>query len=120
MGGSVSSYPEQGASIEALLRFQSGACGGLGSPLYEDLLARAAIDLEAGGPTLAILAGHEGDPAGSALPLRLMGAVHRLALEGSAPELAERFAAEDGDGDRTWLVFRAALEEHRERLKGLV
>jgi hypothetical protein len=119
-GGSVPYFPEQGASIETLLRFQSGACGGLGSPLYQDLLARAADDFEAGGPVAAVLAGHEDDPGGSALPLRLMGAVHRLALDGSAPELARRFAAGDGDRERTWLAFRDALEEHGDRLRLLV
>lgn len=125
-GGPLAYYPEQGAPIEELLRFQSGACGGLGSPLYQDLLARAAEDFEAGGPTAAVLAGHEGDPGGSALPLRFMGAVHRLALEGSAPELSERFAAENGESegekDRagTWRVFRKTLEEHTERLRSLV
>jgi hypothetical protein len=119
-GRGIPYYPEQGAPIETLLRFQSGACGGLGSPLYQDLLARAAEDFEAGGPVAAVLAGHEDDPGGSALPLRLMGAVHRLALDGSAPELARRFVAGGGDGERTWRTFRDALEEHGDHLRSLV
>jgi hypothetical protein len=119
-GGSVPELPGQGASIGALLRYQSASCGRLGSPLYEDLLRRAADDFEQGGPTLAILAGHEDDPGGSALVLRLMGAVHRLALDGTAPQLAERYDATDGDRERTWRVFRDVLGEHREPLRLLV
>jgi hypothetical protein len=119
-GGSLPYYPEEGASIDALLRFQSRACGGLGSPLYEDLLRRAADDFEQGGPTRAVLAGHEEDPGGSALALRLMGAAHRLALDGTAAELAERYRSGDGDAEPTWRAFRVVLEQHHEELRALV
>jgi hypothetical protein len=71
------------------LRFQSAACAQLGSPLYADLLGRSAADLDAGGPTLALLRGHEHDPGPSALALRLMGAVHRLVLAGDLAPLVE-------------------------------
>lgn len=119
-GRSIPELPAPGAPIDELLRFQSAACGALGSPLYEDLLRRAAEDFGDGGPTRAILAGHERDPGGSALVLRLMGAVHRLALDGSAAELAERYRAGDGDGERTWLAFRAVLENRLEELRTLI
>ncbi len=118
-GGSAPRW-EEAETIGGLLRFQSAACRYVGSPLYEDLLARAADDFDAGGPTRALLAGHEDDPKDSALALRLMGAVHRLVLEGAAPELAERYASEDGDQGETWAVFRAVLEERLERLRSLI
>jgi hypothetical protein len=102
------------------LRFQSAACGEVGSPLYEKLLRRAADDYEHGGPTRAVLAGHEEDPEDSALALRLMGAVHRLVLEGEAPELARRYRVPDGDRDGTWEAFRTTLAEQVERLRALV
>src|SRR3954447_12744717 len=107
-------------TIGGLLRFQSVACGYVGSPLYEDLLARAADDYERGGPTRRVLEGHEKDPKDSALALRLMGAVHRLALTGRAPALARRYAAADGDGERTWEAFRATLEDRVDELRPLV
>jgi hypothetical protein len=116
----VPEWPAPGAPIEELLRFQSVACGALGSSLYEDLLSHAAADFEAGGPTRAILAGHEDDPGGSALVLRMMGAVHRLVLEGSAPELAERYRAGDGDSELTWAAFRAVLEAGAEVLRSSI
>ena len=109
-----------GATIEDWLRHQSAACGFVGSPLYEALLARAALDFAQKGPTWRLLAGHEDDPEGSVLALRMMGAVHRLVLDGRAPELAERYAAGDGDFDRTWASFRATLEERLVELRPLV
>ncbi len=70
-----------------LFRQQGFACGRLGSPMYAELLARLADDLEAGGPTARVLRGHEDDSGPSALGLRLVGSLHRLVLSGVAPEL---------------------------------
>jgi hypothetical protein len=118
-GGSAPAW-EDATTVAGLLRFQSEACRWVGSPLYEALLARAAADHEAGGPTRPLLEGHEGDPKDSALALRMMGAVHRLVLEGKAPALAERYRATDGDHERTWRAFRATLEERLAELRPLL
>ncbi len=107
-------------TVAGRLRFQAAACREVGSPLYGDLLDRAAGDYEQGGPTRAVLAGHEDDPKDSVLALRLMGSAHRLALEGEAPELAAGYAALDGDGEGVWEAFRAVLAEHPERMRELV
>ena len=111
---------EDATTVAGLLRFQSEACRWVGSPLYQALLARAAADYEAGGPTRQLLEGHEGDPKDSALALRMMGAVHRLVLEGEAPALAERYRAGGGDEERTWRAFRATLEERLAELRPLL
>ena len=71
-----------------LFRQQAEACGHLGSPMYAELLAALADDLERGGPTAHVLRGHEDDPGPSGLALRLVGSVHRLVLAGDTPELA--------------------------------
>jgi hypothetical protein len=104
------------------LRWQAGWCERLGSPLYQDLMLRAAEDVEAGGPTLRVLEGREDDPYESMLQLRFMGAVHRLALEGKADELAARYPSTGGQGDpdSVWAAFRATVESHAEELRGLV
>jgi hypothetical protein len=102
------------------LQLQSGACAGLGSPLYADLLGRTAADVSAGGPSWELLRGHEGDSFGSVLPLRLMGAVHRLVLEGELPELAARYRDRERDLAATWRTFAAALASHREQLRPLL
>ena len=81
------------------LRWQASGCRHIGSPLYGELLDRAAEDLEAGGPTWEILRGEEARPLGDMVPLRFMGAVHRLVLEGRAPDLAPHYSgAGSGDG----------------------
>jgi hypothetical protein len=92
------------AAVAAGLRWQAGWCGRLGSPLYEVLLERAAADVDRGGPVWAVLSAAgaaeradrlmRGEPA-----LQLMGAVHRLALEGRAPELARFYPSAGGTPD---------------------
>lgn len=69
-----------------LLDAQARACAGAGSPLSSALLA-AAEDVRRGGLVAGVLAAQPGDP-GPALGLRLLAAVHRLALERRAPALA--------------------------------
>src|SRR5688500_574739 len=86
------------------LRWQAGWCGRLGSPLYQDLLEHAAEDTERGGPAWLVLdatgapdqaqALMRGEPA-----LKLMGALHRLVLEGRAPELGRCYPSAGGTPD---------------------
>lgn len=107
-------------ALAAQLRFQAPACAMLGSPLYADLLERAAADVEAGGPTAAVLRGHAHDSQGSALPLRLLGAVHRMTLSGELPELARLYADPERDADATWEAFAAALAARSGEVRALV
>jgi len=105
-----------------MLRFQAATCRGAGSTLYGSLLERAAADHASGGPVAAVLAGHEADPLGSALPLRFLGAVHRLVLQGRLPGLAPYYPSVGGDagaGD-AWPAFRDALATHTEELRFLL
>ncbi|MDP9443790.1 MAG: DUF2332 domain-containing protein [Actinomycetota bacterium] len=87
--------------------------------MYADLLDRAADDVERGGPTAAVLHGHEDDPGRSALPLRLMGTVHRLVLSGAVPELAEWYPSAGG----SWRpavgcpAFRQVLATRRDQIR---
>lgn len=70
------------------LHEKARACRMLDAPLYTVLLESAARDVLAGGVCWTVLKGHERDPRGSALALRFMGSIHRLVLQGRAPELA--------------------------------
>ena len=113
---------EARAAVARRLRRQARACHALGSPLYAYLLERSADDVEASGPVWSVLAGHESDPPGSALALRLMGAVHRLVLQAREPSLAAHYPSAGGGeepGD-AWPAFMNTLEEHREELRELV
>jgi hypothetical protein len=96
--------------VEAV-RGQASACAALGSPMYAGLCERLADDLVEGGPTAAVLAGHEDDPGPSALALRLLGSVHRLVLERRAGALAAYYPSVGGtwDADAGWAAFRDLL-----------
>ncbi len=99
-------------------RDQAGACLTLGSPLYAALLDRCAHDIDAGGPVARLLQGHETDAGSSATALRLMGGVHRLVLEGTAPRLAAWYPSAGGtaDPERAWPAFRDVLVEQADRV----
>lgn len=104
---------------EAALREQARGCGALGSPLGEALLDRLADDLAAGGPTAAVLAGHEDDPGPSALGLRLLGSVHRLALERRAGAVAAYLPSVGGtwDDDGGTAAVLALLEQQPDAVR---
>jgi len=94
-------------------RGQAQSCADLGSPLYADLLARAADDLDAGGAVWRLVEPFSGLPGGALLALRYLGATHRAALSGAAPGLARHYPSCVGDGDANgaWAALRALSEE---------
>ena len=108
--------------IAKLLAFQAEWCGVLGSPLYQHLLTEAVADVTRGGPVWAVLQDHVRDPGDSALALRFMGAVHRLVLEGRAPELAEYFPSAGGGRsmEGAWDAFVTVVDAARAELRELV
>jgi hypothetical protein len=73
----------------------------LRSPLYAELCERCARE-----PLVAAVA----PDLRWDLPLRLLAALHYLALAGRAPELAEAYA----NGGEAWPAFRAALEAEQD------
>ncbi|BBZ37515.1 hypothetical protein MCNS_05780 [Mycobacterium conspicuum] len=81
------------------MRSQGKFCGGSGSPMYDALLELMAQDVEAGGVFATILSGHEDDSARQAVPLRLLGGLHRLALDGRAPTLRRFYPSTGGTFD---------------------
>ena len=86
------------------------------------LLEAAAVDLASDGPVWEVLRGFAIETSTSALTLRLMGAVHRLVLDGELPDLARHYPSTGGDGDaqQAWPVFRQALVDHRATIERLV
>lgn len=100
------------------LRKQAASCAELGSPLYEALLSGVADDVTGGGPCATLLAPHADDPRGSALALRLMGAVHRLVLRDEAPTLARFYPSAGGTvGDGAWPAFRELVASRLDTLR---
>lgn len=100
-------------SIPDQLRRQAAWCKRLGSPLYTHLLSCCAADYEARGPLRDLLRPHANDDEASMLPLRLMGAVHMLALRGHAPEIAKFYPSTGGIPDvvGAWGAFRSTVRE---------
>lgn len=107
------------ARTARLFRDQAGACERLGSPMYAELLGRLADDLEAGGVTCTVLAGHEDDPGPSGLGLRLLGSVHRLVLERRAGGLAPFYPSVGGTWEPAggWRAFEALLGQEPDAVR---
>ncbi|MEY2432931.1 MAG: hypothetical protein QOC92_2656 [Acidimicrobiaceae bacterium] len=110
------------ASILAAFRYQRD--GLTTSPLYHHLLGVAIDDAEVGGVCAEVLARTpEGvEPVLDALPLRFLGGVHRLVLDGDAPDLARfypsvggKFAIDDAALDPA-PTFLATVAEHRSQV----
>lgn len=79
------------------LRSQGRFCASSGSPMYGELFELVAGDVEAGGVFATVLAGREDAPSRDAVPLRLLGGLHRLVLDGRAARL-RRFYPSTGGG----------------------
>ncbi len=110
---------ERRGRIARRLRRQADACSILGSPLYAQLLEAAAVDVLGGGPAWDVLQGRDMDDAGSALALRFMGGVHRLVLEGKAPELAEHYPSAGGrPAQEAPRVFLETVERLADKIRG--
>ncbi|WP_182523987.1 DUF2332 domain-containing protein [Nocardioides dongkuii] len=99
--------------LVAAVRQQAGGCARLGSPMYAGLCDRIADDLEAGGPSAALLADHRDAPGPDAVALRLLGSVHRLVLERRAGALAAYYPSVGGtwEPDAGWTAFRDLLAD---------
>jgi hypothetical protein len=102
------------------LRFYLVGVGAQGRlPLYQRLLESAIDDFEAGGVFADLLADPGRDPIESAVPLRLLGAVHRLVLIGEAADLAAFYPSVGGTYDPETSpdpgpVFVETVAEHRD------
>lgn len=98
---------------------QSQACRSLGSPLYADLLERAAHDVGQGGPVGELLAPVASLPSGSLVSLRMLAGVHALVLQRRAPGLAVFYptvGGTPGDPDVMWREFRGLVAREQDEL----
>jgi hypothetical protein len=101
-------------------RFRDAArvCGRHG-PTNAKLLAEAADDLDAGGVTTAVMAGHERDRPGTVPGLRFAAAVHRLVLAGGAGQLAKHYPSVGGrlDESTLWADAEPVIVAHVDDLR---
>lgn len=105
------------AVLQALL-FQSRACRSMGSALNATILEQAAQDWRDGGSVRDLMAPWAGGDAqaqfDAASPLRLIGALHELALSGADPALSAAYDALDAEA--IWTAAQPAMIRHAARL----
>jgi hypothetical protein len=82
-------------TIEALA-LQANACLTLGSQMYHDLLHVILDDYRSGGISHRILKDASDRPVHDATPLRLLGALHRIVLDGRDQQLARHYESVGG------------------------
>ena len=101
------------------LRSQGRFCGASGSTMYRELFELVASDVEAGGIFASILSGHEDDPSREAVPLRLLGGLHRLVLGGRAPGLRQWYPSTGGtwDAGSAWPEIKVVAVDHADSLR---
>jgi hypothetical protein len=101
------------------IQVQGQVCAAMGSAMYGDLLPLIGSDVEADGLFAQIFAGHENDSGRMALPLRLLGGLHRLALDGRAPALRRWYPSVGGEWnpDAAWPEIVQAATGHAEYLR---
>ena len=93
---------------------QAEGCAALGSPLTATLLDLIATRGLPAGVVGDRIRSWPGDLSsrGSAVPLRLAGALHALVLEGRDPGLAVCYPPHPADQDALWPAVAAALSAH--------
>src|SRR5205085_2400422 len=99
-GDGVSS--QRGVSLDDILAsFRYQRDGVETSPMYGHLLTVAIDDTEQNGLCAEVLARTPDgvDPVLDALPLRFLGGIHRLVLDGEVPELARFYPTAGGQFD---------------------
>lgn len=105
------------AVLKALL-FQSRACRSMGSELNAVILEGAAEDWSEGGPVRDLMApwasGDMQAQFDAASPLRLIGALHELALSGADAALSAAYDALDAES--IWTAAQPAMVAHAARL----
>ena len=101
------------------LRSQGRFCAASGSTMYDELFELVADNVEAGGVFATILSGHEDDPARQAVPLRLLGGLHRLALDGRAPALRRWYPSTGGtwDAETAWPEIVLTARDQMDQLR---
>jgi hypothetical protein len=86
-------------------------CDGNGSPFTARVLEAAWADRASGGALAALLPAWPGDAGADAVPLRLAGALHALALSRRDETLAAVYAAFDTEG--LPVAVAGAIDRHR-------
>jgi len=87
--------------------------------MYGELFELVAGDVEAGGVFATVLSGREDAPSRDAVPLRLLGGLHRLVLDGRAARLRRFYPSTGGawDARSAWPEILDTAEAHLDVLR---
>jgi len=101
-------------SVRGAFHAQARVCAEMGSPFTARLCALLAERLQAGDPVADRVLDWPGDPSNraDALPLRLVGALHGLVIEGRDAGLAAVYPPHRADDQALWAAVAAALAAH--------
>jgi hypothetical protein len=88
-------------------------CERLASPFTARLLTVLADDIAAGGTSAELVRAWPGDPLADALPLRMAGALHALALTEIAPALVACYPPHAATMEQLRSIVAGVVEEHR-------
>jgi hypothetical protein len=105
-------------AIATAFERQIGWCDAAGSPFTARVLEAALTDWRGGGALRELLPSWPGDPGVDVVPLRVAGALHAMALDGSDGALAVLYPprAERFDPQRGPAAVAHALRSQRERV----
>lgn len=108
-------------AVHDSLMKQQRACAHLGSDFYELVLAALAQNYVDGGITRELLSGVSDRPVHDALPLRLLGGLHAIALSKVDAELSSQFPSTGGTPNGALqAVVLASMNRHKEALSQAV
>lgn len=117
---SFSDHDQDRQTILNAFAKQIGWCESLGSPFTARLLTILSDDISAGGGAAELTRRWPGDPVADALPLRMAGALHALALMGAAPALAACYPPTEMAIEQLRPIVLGAVREHQTAIRAFL
>jgi hypothetical protein len=117
---SVSDHDQDRQTVLDAFDKQIGWCEKLGSPFTARLLTILRDDIAAGGASAEMVLGWPGDPVADALALRMAGALHALALTGSAAALVPCYPPSAAPVERLRPVVLDVVREHQSAIRAFL
>jgi hypothetical protein len=117
---SVSDHDQDRQTVLDAFDKQIGWCEKLASPFTARLLTILRDDIAAGGASAELALGWPGDPVADALALRMAGAMHALALIGSAPALVPCYPPSAAPVEQLRPVVLDVVRDHHSAIRAFL
>jgi hypothetical protein len=116
----VSDHDQDRQTVLDAFDKEIGWCEKLASPFTARLLTILRDDVAAGGASAELALGWAGDPVADALALRMAGALHALALTGSAPALVPCYPPSAAPVEPLRPVVLDVVREHQSAIRAFL